>query len=170
MNRLEKEALVSDITDLLDKAQLVVVATQKCLTVEKSTQLRSLMREGKAHLKVVKNSLLQLAVKNGKWEGIAPFLVGPTIIGYSTDPIAAAKVLVPFCEKNESLKVLGGVLNERVLSFNEVKALASLPSLDQLRATIIGVVTAPAAKIARTVLEPAAQLARLAGAYSRKES
>ncbi len=165
MNRFEKEALVQSVTSELENASLVIISHQKGLSVSRSTQLRALMRQGGACFKVVKNTLLDIAVEGTKWEGLRPFLNGPTVISYSKDPIAAAKILIPFIDKSEEVSVVAGCLDGKVLSAAEIKALASLPSLDELRSTIIGVIMAPAAKIARTVLEPAAQLARVCGAY-----
>jgi large subunit ribosomal protein L10 len=165
MNRLEKEALVQSVASELGDANLVIIAHQKGLSVSRSTQLRALMRQGGACFKVVKNTLLDIAVEGTKWEGLRPFLNGPTVISYSKDPIAAAKILISFIDKSEEISVITGCLDGKILSAAEVKALALLPSLDELRSTIIGVITAPAAKIARIVLEPAAQLARVCGAY-----
>jgi len=168
MNRVEKESLVEHVTEILDNSGLVVVANQKGLTVEKSTQLRVMMRQGGACYKIIKNTLLDIAVKGTKWEGLSSYFKGPTAIAYSKDPISAAKVLAQFAEKNEGITIVGGSLEGRNLSAKDVMALAKLPSLDEIRAQMIAVITAPATKIARTVKEPAAQLARLCGAYGNK--
>jgi len=168
MNRVEKESLVKQVSEILDNSGLVVVASQQGLTVEKSTMLRVMMRQGGACYKIVKNTLLDIAVQGTKWEGLSSYFKGPTAIAYSKDPISAAKVLVQFAEKNDGLSVVGGSLDGKTLGVKEVMALAKLPSLNEIRAQMIALVNAPAAKIARTVMEPSAQLARLCGAYANK--
>lgn len=168
MDRSEKQQVVSSMRDSLQASALVVVTSQSGLTVTEVTQLRDKIRSSGAAYKVLKNTLARLAVKDTQCEGITEFLNGPTALAYSQDPVAAAKAVVEFSESNEKIKVLGGCLGDKVLNANDVKALAKLPSLDELRAQILGVLVAPATKIARIVKEPGAQIARVTNAYSNK--
>jgi large subunit ribosomal protein L10 len=168
MIRSEKENVVSSMRENLQASTLVVVTSQSGLTVTEVSNLRDLMRSSGAKYKVLKNTLARIAVKDTQCEGITDLLNGPTALAFSQDPVAAARVVVEYSEKNEKIKVLGGCLGDKVLNANEVKALAKLPSLDELRAQILGVIVAPATKIARTVREPAAQLARVISAYGNK--
>lgn len=168
MDRSEKHQIVSSMRENLQASALVVVTSQSGLTVTEVTQLRDKIRSSGASYKVLKNTLARLAVKDTQCEGITDLLNGPTALAYSLDPVAAAKAVVDFSESNEKIKVLGGCLGDKVLNANDVKALAKLPSLDQLRATILGVLVAPATKIARLSKEPGAQLARVISAYSNK--
>jgi large subunit ribosomal protein L10 len=144
------------------------VTSQSGLTVTEVTDLRDRMRSSGASYKVLKNTLARIAVKDTQCMGITDLLIGPTALAFSQDPVAAARVVVEFSEKNEKIKVLGGCLGDKVLNANEVKALAKLPSLDELRAKLLGVIVAPATQIARIVQEPAAQLARVISAYGNK--
>jgi large subunit ribosomal protein L10 len=122
------------------------------------------MRENQAEFKVLKNTLAQIAVKDTALDGLTPLLKGPTALAYSADPIAAAKVIVKFANTNDKLKVVGGYLNGQLLSEASVKALATLPSLDELRGTLIGLIQAPATKLARLAKEPGACVARVLSA------
>ncbi len=165
MIRSEKLNVVSSMREHLQESTLVVVTSQSGLTVTEVSNLRDKMRSSGSRYKVLKNTLARLAVKDTKCEGITDLLNGPTALAYSQDPVAAARVAVEFSESNEKLTVLGGCLGDKVLNANEVKALAKLPSLDELRAKILGVLLAPASQIARISREPAAQLARVISAY-----
>jgi large subunit ribosomal protein L10 len=167
MDRFEKESLVQRMRDQLTHASVVVVAQQKGLTVAESTKLRVATRQTGAHLKVLKNTLARLAIRGTRLEGLVDLLKGPTLLAYSDDPVAAPKVLFQFSEKSENVTILGGILDGRLLHKGEVQALAKLPSLLELRAQLVGVLTAPATKIARILKEPAAQLTRVVHARSQ---
>ena len=164
MDRMQKEALVADMRQRLESSTLVVVARQSGLTVDEVTKLRRDMRAASAEFKVLKNTLAQIAVKETKLEGLTGMLSGPTVLAYSADPIAAAKVLVTFANKNDKIKVVGACLDGKVLNEAEVKALAILPSLDELRGMLIAVINAPATKLAILLKEPAARIARVISA------
>lgn len=164
MDRVQKEALVADMRARLETASVVVVASQSGLTVEQVTGLRRDMRAANAEFKVLKNTLAQIAVKGTKLEGLTDMLKGPTALAYSEDPVAAAKALVTFANKNDKIQVIGGSLDGKVLNADDVKALATLPSLDELRSKIIAVISAPATKLATLLQEPAARVARVVSA------
>jgi large subunit ribosomal protein L10 len=164
VNRTEKEQLVIDIRDTLQQASVVIVTQQTGLTVADATLLRSQMRNAGAEFKVLKNTLARIAVKDTALEGLTPLLVGPTALAYSSDPVAAAKVVAKFANSNDVLKIVGGCLNGQVLTEAGVKSLATLPSLDELRSKLIGVLLAPATKLAVLSKEPAARVARVLAA------
>lgn len=168
MLRPEKAELVTSLRQSLSGAAAIIVTQYSGLTVAQMTQLRREARKAGAGLKVAKNRLARLALKDTPFEGMSDLLKGPTAIAYSSDPVAAAKVVADFSKKNDKLILIGGAMGTQQLNAEGVKALASLPSLDQLRATLIGLVNAPATKIARTVAEPGAQLARVVQAYADK--
>ncbi len=161
---MQKEALVASIRSKLESSSLVVVARQSGLTVEEVTGLRRNMRAANAEFKVLKNTLAQIAVKGTKLEGLTEMLVGPTTLAYSVDSIAAAKTLVEFANKNDKIEVVGACLDGKVLKKAEVKALATLPSLDELRGKLIAIISAPATKLATLLQEPAARVARVISA------
>lgn len=164
MDRAQKEQLVSEMRTRLQEAGLVVVTRQVGLTVDEVSDLRGKVREAQAEYKVMKNTLAQIAVKDTSLEGVSSMFNGPTAIAFSKDPIAAAKVVVQFASKNEKLTIVGGYMDGQVLSAANVKTLASLPSLDELRAKLIGVLVAPATKIATILQEPASRVARVIAA------
>ena len=164
MDRMQKEALVADMRQRLESSTLVVVARQSGLTVDEVTGLRRDMRAVNAEFKVLKNTLAQIAVKGTKLDGLTEMLTGPTTLAYSVDPIAAAKALVTFANKNDKIKVVGACLDGKVLNEAEVKALATLPSLNELRGMLVAVISAPATKLAILLKEPAARVARVLSA------
>ncbi len=166
MDRMQKEALVADMRQRLEASSLVVVARQSGLTVDEVTKLRRDMRAANAEFKVLKNTLAQIAVKGTKLEGLTDLLNGPTALAYSVDPVAAAKALVTFANKNDKIQVVGACLDGKVLKQAEVKALATLPSLDELRSKLIAVISAPATKLATLLQEPGARVARVIAAKS----
>jgi len=161
MDRMQKEALVADMRQRLESSTLVVVARQSGLTVDEVTKLRRDMRAVNAEFKVLKNTLAQIAVKGTKLDGLTDMLTGPTTLAYSVDPIAAAKSLVTFANKNDKIKVVGACLDGKILNEAEVKALATLPSLNELRGMLVAVISAPATKLAILLKEPAARIARV---------
>lgn len=170
MDRTEKREVVTALHDVLAKTGVVVVAHYAGLTVAEMTRLRSDMRSAGGQVKVAKNRLVKLALEGTDAKGIADLLRGPTCIAYSADPIAAPKVAVKFAKANEKFVILGGAMGTTVLDANGVNSLASLPSLDELRSQLIGLIQAPASKIARILNEPGAQLARVFAAYGNKEA
>ena len=161
MDRAAKRELVTSLHDVLKDTGVVVVAHNTGLVAAQSADLRKRVKEAGGSVKVAKNNLVKLALKDTKAEGVTDLLKGPTILAYSKDPIAAARVAVKYAKENDKLVILGGAMGASILDANAVKALAELPSLDELRAKLIGLLNAPATKIARTVKEPGAKLARV---------
>jgi len=168
MDRSQKADLVTELKNVFTETSVVVVTRNLGLSVAQSTDLRLKMRDAGAQFKVAKNRLALIALEGSKYSPIGDLLTGPTALATSIDPVAAAKVAVDFAKTTDRFEIVGGAMGETLLDVNGIKALAALPSLDQLRATIIGLVQAPATKIARTVSEPGAQLARVFGAYAAK--
>jgi large subunit ribosomal protein L10 len=164
MDRSQKEELVTHMRNTLQQATSVIVTRQVGLSVAEATQLRRDMRGAGAEFKVLKNTLAQIAVKGTNLEQMNHYLQGPTAIGYSQDPVAAAKVLSKFAAKNDKLSIVGGYLDGKVLDAIEVQALANLPSLNELRSKILGVICAPATKLAILAKEPARRVAYLIAA------
>lgn len=169
MDRGKKEALVAELRQTFDENELVVITHQTGLTVAEVSDLRRKMRDAGARFKVTKNRLVKLALKDTKFEHLADYFTGPTAIAVSVDPVAAAKVAVEFANKNEKLAIVSGALGEKGLDADSVKALAKLPSLDELRGKIVGLLQAPAGKLASVTQAPAAQLARVFSAYAAKD-
>ncbi|MFZ4809606.1 MAG: 50S ribosomal protein L10 [Hyphomicrobiaceae bacterium] len=161
MERAAKRELVNTLHDVFKDTGVVVVAHYAGMTVAQMTDYRRRVKEAGGSVKVAKNRLAKLAVKDTGSAGIADLFKGQTCIAYSKDPIAAAKVAVKYAKENEKLVILGGTMGSTVLGPDGVKALAELPSLDELRAKLIGLLNAPATKIARTIKEPGAKLARV---------
>ena len=170
MDRAQKPVLVAELNCTFNETSVVVVTRNLGLTVAESTALRSKMREAGARYRVSKNSLARIAIKDTSYAGLSDLLVGPTALSTSADPVAPAKVIVDFAKTNEMLEIFGGAMGATILDANGVKALATMPSLDELRAKIVGLIQAPATKIAQVVNAPAAQLARVFGAYAAKEA
>ncbi len=168
MDRSQKADLVTELKQVFTETSVVVVTRNLGLSVAQSTDLRLKMRDAGAQFKVAKNRLALIALEGSKYSPIGDLLTGPTALATSIDPVAAAKVAVDFAKTNDRFEIVGGAMGDTILDVNGIKALAALPSLDQLRATIIGLVQAPATKIARTISEPGAQLARVFGAYAAK--
>jgi large subunit ribosomal protein L10 len=169
VDRTQKEQLVASLNRTLAGANLVVVTHYSGMTVAEMGDLRAKMRAAGAELKVTKNRLTRRALDGTKFKNIEALFTGPTAIAFSKDPVAAAKVAVTYAKGNEKLVIVGGALGEEKLAVDAVKALASLPSLDELRARIAGLINAPATKIAAVLQAPAGQLARVCGAYARKD-
>lgn len=167
MDRSQKAESVASLNAVFNEVGVVVITRNLGLTVAQSTQLRTKIREAGASYKVAKNRLAKLAIQNTDYAGIGDLLTGPTAIAASVDPVAAAKVVVEFAKTNDKLEIVGGSMGSQVLTPEGVKALASMPSLDQLRSTLIGLVQAPATKIAQLTTAPAAKLARVFGAYAK---
>ncbi len=170
MDRSQKSDAVADLNAVFNESGVVVVTRNLGLSVAQSTELRGKMREAGASYKVAKNRLAKLALKDTDYTGIGDMLTGPTALATSSDPVAAAKAAVDYAKTNDKLEIVGGSMGGQMLDEAGVRALASLPSLDELRGTIIGLVQAPATKIARVMVEPAAKLARVFAAYGDKEA
>src|SRR5687768_7465072 len=168
MDRSQKADLVAELKSVFSETSVVVITRNLGLTVAQSTDLRLKMRDAGAQFKVAKNRLALIALEGTKYGPIGDMLTGPTALATSIDPVAAAKVAVDFAKTNDRLEIVGGAMGNTLLDVNGIKALASLPSLDELRGKLVGLIQAPASKIARTVAEPGAQLARVVGAYAAK--
>jgi large subunit ribosomal protein L10 len=169
MDRAQKAEQVAALKQTFNETSVVVVTRNLGLTVAQSTALRNRMRDAGASFKVTKNTLTLIALEGTTYAPIGDMLTGPTALATSEDPVAAAKVAVDFAKTTDRFEIVGGAMGDTLLDVNGVKALAELPSLDELRATIIGLIQAPASKIARTINEPGAMLARVIGAYAAKE-
>jgi large subunit ribosomal protein L10 len=148
----------------------VVITRNLGMTVAQSTALRIKVREAGASFKVAKNSLAKIAAKGTAYEGVIDLFTGPTGIAASADPVAAAKVVVDFAKTNDKLEIVGGAMGSVVLNADGIKALATMPSLDEMRAKLIGLIQAPATKIAQLTTAPAAKLARVFAAYAEKDA
>lgn len=170
MDRAQKKELVSALHGTFNDANLVVITQQSGLTVAEATQLRRNMREAGAGYKVTQNRLTRLALEGTKFEALQPMFTGPTAIAFSADPVAAAKICVEFANSNGKLTIVGGALGEKQLAPGDVIELAKLPSLDELRGTLIGILQAPATKLAGVMQAPAGTLARVMNAYASKET
>jgi large subunit ribosomal protein L10 len=169
VDRSDKEAVVADLHRTFEGATLLVITQQSGLSVAEVSELRRQMRAAGASYKVTKNRLTKRALEGTKFQALQPLFTGPTAIAYSDDPVAAAKVCIEFAKRNDKLTVVGGALGEERLDTGQIKDLAQLPSLDELRARLIGVLQAPATKLAGVTQAPAAQLARVFGAYGSQE-
>lgn len=169
MDRAEKREFVTSLNEVFQDTGSVVVAHYAGLTVAQMNDFRSKMRTAGGTVKVAKNRLAKIALQGTPSEGIQDLFTGQTLICYAEDPIVAPKIASDFAKGNDKLVILGGVMGETNLDSDGVKALASLPSLDELRAKIVGIITTPATRIAQVVNAPAGQLARVFGAYSKKD-
>ena len=159
VNREEKAQLLAELKELFNNADTIVVSHYKGLTVEEVSELRNNIRKAGAGFRVTKNRITRLALKDTKFAALADLFTGPTAIAFANDPIVACKACVEFAKTNEKLLLIGGAMGTGVLSLDDIKRLATIPSMDELRAKIIGLLQAPAAK-----------LARVAKAYSEKEA
>ena len=167
MDRTEKREFVASLATVFAETSFVLVAQNKGLTVADVSELRRRTRAAGATYKVAKNRLATLALEGTRFDGVKPLLKGPTALAWSDDPVAVAKVIVEFAKTDDKLVVLGGSLGSQVLDTNGIKALAELPSLDTLRAQLVGLISTPATRIAAVTQAPAAQLARVFGAYAK---
>jgi large subunit ribosomal protein L10 len=169
VDRKQKEELIASLHQTFGSTTLVVVTKPLGLTVAESTDLRRRMRDAGARYQVAKNRLIKIALKGTQFEGLAGLFAGPTAIAFSRDPVAAARVAVAYAEKNEKLKIVGAGLGARMLDLNGVTALAKLPSLDELRGKLVGMLQTPAGRIAQVLQAPGAQLARVISAHAKKD-
>ncbi|SRR5215217_700467 len=170
MNRAQKAESIETLKGVFADAGAVVVTHYMGLTVAEMTDLRLRLRKEGAQIKVVKNTLAQKALGDSLGEGGTALFTGPVAIAYAPDPVSAAKVAAQYAKENDKFTLVGGFMGTEVLDQNAVKALATLPSLDELRGKLIGLLQAPATKIAGVVQAPAAQLARVFSAYGAKEA
>lgn len=170
MKRSQKAESVAQLNAVFNEVGVVVITRNLGMTVTHSTALRREIREAGASYKVAKNRLAKLAIKDTDYAGIEEMLTGPTAIASSVDPVAAAKAVVNFAKTNDKIEIVGGSMGTQVLDVEGVKALAAMPSLDELRAKLVGLVQAPATKIAQLSTAPAAKLARVFGAYAAKDA
>jgi large subunit ribosomal protein L10 len=168
LDRAAKSELVASLGQVFKSTEVVVVAHYSGLTVSQMQTLRRQMKQAGASVKVAKNRLAKIALEGSEVASIAPLLKGPTLIAFSGDPVAAPKVAVDFAKAHERFVILGGAMGKTALDTNGVRALAALPSLDELRAKLIGLIQAPATKIAQVVTAPAAKVARVVQAYASK--
>lgn len=169
-NRLAKEKLIAEVSEELKSAEIIVVTHQTGLNADETRDLRIKMRKENVSLKVGKNTIIKHAIQGTKNAGLEQFLHGPTVLAYSKDPIAAAKVAAAFAKTNDKFKIVGATMGEQVLSEAQTKTLASLPSINELRSKLIGLLLAPATKIAGVLQAPAGQLARVIAARSKQEA
>ena len=165
-----KRSPITELSGVFKTSNVVVVADYSGLTVAQMQTLRKQMKQVGAQVKVAKNRLAKIALKDTDAASIAPLLKGPTVLAYSGDPVAAPKVAIDFAKANEKFVILGGSMGKTSLDLNGVKALAALPSLDELRAKIVGLIQAPATKIAQLTNAPAAKVARVVQAYASKSA
>ncbi|APH72746.1 50S ribosomal protein L10 [Aquibium oceanicum] len=169
MDRAEKREFVTDLHGVFNTSGSVVVAHYAGITVAQMNDLRTKMRAAGGTVKVAKNRLAKIALQGTESEGMQALFTGQTLIAYSEDPVVAPKVASEFAKGNDKLVILGGAMGATGLDAEGVKALATLPSLDELRAKLVGMISTPATRIAQVVNAPAAQLARVFGAYARKD-
>ncbi len=169
VDRAAKEALVTSLHDVFQNTGVVVVTHYAGLSVAEMSDYRNRMREAGGHVKVAKNRLAKIALEGTSAAGITDLMTGPTCLAYSDDPIAAAKISVEYAKQNEKLVICGGSMGETVLDVDGVKALAALPSLDEIRGTLVGLLQAPMTKIVRVVNEPSAKVARVIQAKSAQD-
>ncbi|UXM96030.1 MULTISPECIES: 50S ribosomal protein L10 [unclassified Bartonella] len=168
MEKAEKREFVTWLNGTFNESGSVVVAHYSGLTVAQINDLRTKMRAAGGSVKVAKNRLAKIALQGTESEAIASLFTGQTVIAYAADPITAPKVAVDFAKTNAKLVILGGAMGATALDADGVKSLASLPSLDELRGKLVGMISTPATRIALVTQAPAGQLARVVGAYARK--
>lgn len=169
MDRAAKRELATTLNDVFTSTSVVVVAHYSGLSVADMQKLRAQMKQAGATVKVAKNRIAKIALEGTEVASISELLQGPTLLAYSDDPVAAPKAAVDFAKTNDKLVILGGAMGATALNPDGVKALATMPSLDELRAKLVGLIQAPATKIAQLQTAPAAKLARVFGAYAKSE-
>lgn len=169
MDRTEKREFVAGLHDALSGVSMVVITRNQGLTVAEATELRRRMRAAGATFKIAKNRLAHLALEGTPFDGLKPMLQGPTALAWAQDPVAVAKTTVEFARTNEKFVLVGGALGPRTLDAAGIRALADLPSLDTLRARIVGMIATPATRIAGVMQGPGGQLARVFGAFAKRD-
>ena len=168
MLRSEKQEFVATLEDVYKESSSIIITHYHGLSVKKLSELRKSLRSNGSSFKVVKNTLVRIAAQNAGITDAALLFKGPTAIAYSANPVAAAKQVIEFANSNNNLKIIGGIVDNQLLSESQVKELAKLPSLDELRGKIIGILQAPASKIVGVLQAPSAQFIRLLRAYANK--
>ena len=168
MDRTQKKEYIDSLHQKLAGGETAVVFQYKGSSVSQMTDLRSQGREADVYMKVTKNTLTKLALKDTQFEGMSDMFTGPTAVAISSDAVAAAKVVYDFAKKNDSIQIVGGGMGAQVLDAQGVEALAKLPSLDELRSKLVGLLVTPAQRIATVTQAPASQVARVVGAYAEK--
>ncbi len=168
MNRLEKKQSIEEIKNLVEGHTTVIIVHYQGLTVAQVNVLRTKIRESNAKIKVIKNSLAKLAVANGNSSSLDNLLAGPTAVVVSNDPVSVAKILAKFAKDEGKLSLLGGIVEDQYVDVKGLAMLADMPSKDELRAKLLGLISAPASKLVRLISTPASGLARVIGAYSEK--
>ncbi len=166
MDRAEKRKLVDALRSDLNEAGVIVVAHYKGLAVSDVERLRRDIRNVGASVRVAKNRLVKIAAEGTTYESLSSFMRGPTLLAYSADPIAAPKVVVEFAKSHEHMSIIGGVMGSSVLNEQGVRSLASLPSLDVLRAKLVGLLSQPAGLVVRLLQTPSENLARVFSALA----
>jgi large subunit ribosomal protein L10 len=161
LNRTEKHEFVKNFGSLLSKTNFVLVSHYKGLSVQEISSLRKQIRQENATFKVTKNSLAKRAIKNTDYENLDPFFVGPTAITLSDDPVSAAKVIVNFSKENEKLTIIAGAMGDKELSIADINKLASLPSMEVIRAKILGLITSSMSNIVSVIQQPPSKIVRL---------
>jgi len=169
LDRTEKREFVAGLHDALNGVSMIVITRNQGLTVAEATELRRRMRAAGATFKVAKNRLAHLALEGTQFDGLKPLLKGPTALAWAEDPVAVAKTTVEFARTNDKFVLIGGALGPRTLDAAGIRALAELPSLDTLRARIVGMITTPPTRIAGVLQGPGGQLARVFGAFAKQE-
>lgn len=167
MDRTQKEQLIAELNKEFKSASAIVVLQQSGVTVAEVSDVRRKARAANAQFRVAKNTLARIALKGTQFEGIASMFKGTTAVAYSADPVAAAKLIVGYAKINEKISIVGGAMGSQLLDKKGIEALATLPSLEELRAKIIGMLQTPATRVAGVLQAPAGQLARVVSAYSK---
>lgn len=170
MNRANKEAAVADYKERFETDETIVLARNEGLSVSEMTEFRAQLRSEGARAKVMKNNLARRALEGTKCADLAGMFVGPTVVAGSVDPVAAAKVVQKFAKDHKKLVIVGGSMGAKILDVNGIEQLAKMPSLDELRGKLVGLLQAPAQKVVGVVSAPAGQLARVVGAYAAKDA
>jgi large subunit ribosomal protein L10 len=168
VDRIEKREAVASLASVFAETSIVVVTRNRGMTVAEVSELRRRMRRAGVTYKVAKNRLARLALQGTRFDGIAPLLEGPTALAWAKDPVAAAKTAVEFAKANEKLEIVGGGLGAQTLNAEGIKALAELPSIEALRAKLLGLLVSPATRLAGVLQAPAGQVARVLSAYAKK--
>ena len=168
MNKEKKKSYINEMTTQFDKSEAVIVAHYQGLTVKQLDELRSKMREQGIIFKITKNRITKLALEKTKCKELSDLFSGPTAVALSKDAITSAKILTNFSKENKNLKILGGIMGNDILDVVGVQNVATLPTLDEARAKIVGILRSPAQKIASILLAPASKIAILALEKSKK--
>lgn len=169
MLREEKVTLVEKLKDILDSNTAVVLSHYQGLNMQQMTSLRQKMHDSGIKCMIIKNTLVKLAIKGTDFSALESHLKGPTIISASTDPVAVAKILSEFSKDNDKLKLISAIVDNKILDVSEITLLSKMPSLDELRAKIVGLLNAPATSLATVLNAPATQVARVTSLYAQKE-